>query len=330
MADSRELCLKMAQLLTPSSSFRSDNFIDPTAADNDDLNNVHDDDIIAKNRMTILELEEKYILTPGIVTIAPSGELKVDLSHEEPDQGTMAGLYPTVPPPEELKHQIPSWLRDYLLKELNLFGQGPPSACRSLYDPMQHSKEAGQEGTNMSVEWTAHFISYATVSLRDSITDLRDFCSSGEASCEEIYAMEFGIVESVVRKLAGCDANKSVKEKLLASAPRNDDKECSPSKRRKVSGGRLVKIAHDSTAASKELPADIELLLDLGSQGMTMKSVLDSSLEDLVIAPVSQLVEKLEVVYKGLRKQEEEHMKEEACVARGDHSSDSGVSACSP
>ncbi|KAJ0123312.1 hypothetical protein J7T55_011777 [Diaporthe amygdali] len=320
----------MAQLLTPSSSFRSDNFIDLTAADKGDLTTVYDDDIIAKNRMTILELEEKYILTPGIVTIAPSGELKVDLSHEEPDQGTMAGLYPTLPPPEELKHQIPSWLRDYLLKELNLFGHGPPFACGSLYDQMQHSKEMDMEGNNLSVRSTVIMMSGAIVSLRDSIVVLRDFCSSGEALYEEIYTMEFGIVESVVRKLAGCDATKSIKEKLLASAPRNYDKESSPSKRRKVSEGRLVEIAHDSSAASKELPADIGLLIDLGSQGMAMKSALDSSLEDLVITPVSRLVEKLEVIHKGLCKQEEEHMKAEAHVAQGDHSSDSGVSACSP
>ncbi|KAI3397805.1 hypothetical protein diail_10338 [Diaporthe ilicicola] len=319
----------MAQNPETSSSKSSAKIIDLTAA-NDDLATICDDGIIAKNRMTILELEEKYILNPGIVTIAPSGEIEVDLSQEEPDQGTMAGLYPTLAPPEELEYQIPSWLRDYLFKELNVFGQGPPSACRSLYDQMKRSKEVGNEGKNMSVASAVLLLSCSMMSLRHSIDDLRDFCSSGEAVDEDSYEMEFGIVDGVVRKLAGCDATKGIKNRLVAPEASDDEIEYSPPKRRRTSKDTLVGVVGGGAAASRELPRDIELLLDLGSRGMAMKSALDSSLEDLVITPVSRLVEKLENVYKGLRKQEEEHAREQPRVARGDHSSDSGVSACSP
>ncbi|KAL1872385.1 hypothetical protein Daus18300_004355 [Diaporthe australafricana] len=312
----------MAQPLETSPSSTSANIIDPTTAD--------DDEIITSNRMIILELEQKYILSPGVLTIAPSGQLHADLSQEEPDQGTMAGLYPTLPPPEELKCQIPSWLRDYLIKELNVFGQGPPSACGSLFDQMKRSKEVGREGTNMTVGSTALLLSCATTSLRGSIDDLRDFCSSGEAVCEDSYAMEFGIVERVVGKLAGCDTIKSLKNRLADTEPSDDEIEYSPSKRRRISRDTLVGVFDGGAAASRELPRDIELLIDLGSRGMAMKSALDNSLEDLVITPVSRLVDKLENVYKGLRKQEQDNRKEELRVTRGDHSSDSGISACSP
>lgn len=277
-----------------------------------------------------MELEEKYILTPGILTVAPSGQLQVDLSREEPDEGTMLGLYPALPPPEDYEPQIPSWLRDYLIKKLNLFGSGPPAAFGSLYDQMVKSKEVGREGTNLSVSSAALLLSCGTIIVRRSIEELRDFCSSGEAIDEDSYAMEFGIVENVVKKLAGWDASQSVQNRLLATRPVNDDTEQSPSKRRKISKNSRLDIANGSAPASSELQRDIKILLDMGSKGMMMKDMLDSSLEDLIITPVSRLIDQLEIVYKGLRKQEEEDLKEEEHGMGGDHSSDSGVSACSP
>lgn len=265
------------------------------------------------------------MLTPGILTITPSGQLQADLSREEPDQGMMVGLYPALPPPEDYEPQIPSWLREYLIKELNLFGSGPPSACGSLYDQMVRSREVGREGTNLSVSSAALLLSCGTTSLRDSITDLREFCSSGEPVCEDTYAMEFGIVEGVIKRLAGWHPSQSIKNRLLATRPTNNESnEQSPAKRRKTSQKKRVDIA---APATQDLPRDIELLLDMGSRGMVMKGLLDSSLEDLVITPVSRLIGKLEVVYKGLR--DEDNNKKEQFTG-GDHSSDSGVSACSP
>ncbi|KAI7787516.1 hypothetical protein LA080_015737 [Diaporthe eres] len=320
----------MAHLITPSPSLRSANTINLTAGD-DDLRAVHDDDVIAKNRMLILELEQKYILTPGVLTIAPSGQLRADLSHEEPDQGTMLGLYPALPPPEDYEPQIPSWLREYLIKELNLFGCGPPSACGSLYDQMVTSREVGREGTNLSVKSAALLLSCGTTSMRMSIAELREFCSSGDAVCNDTYAMEFGIVEGIVKRLAGWDASQSIQNRLLATRPAdNKGDEQSPAKRRKISDDKVVGITHGAAAASWELPSDIKFLLALGSQGMVMKGALDISLEDQIITPVSRLVEKLDNVYKGLRSQEEEEKKKEERRMGGDHASDSGVSACSP
>lgn len=239
-------------------------------------------------------------------------------------------MYPALPLSEDHEPQIPSWLRDYLIKELNLFGSGPPFACSSLYDQMVTSREVG-EGTNLSVSSTALLISCATVSLRYSITDLRDFCSSGEAICEDTYAMEFGIVEGVIKRLAGWDKSESVQSRILASGPtENKTGERSPAKRRKIIKDNRVGVNEGGTVPSRELPSDIQLLLDLGSKGMVMKGALDDSLEERIITPVSRLVEKLDNVYKGLRRQEEEEKKKKDQRMGGDHSSDSGVSACSP
>lgn len=352
----------MAHLITPSPSSRSSEAIDPTA-DGDDLRAVHDDDVIAKNRILIrkhesshitvsqllcfetfrslllwasqqatnkslVELEQKYILTPGVLTIAPSGQLRADLRHEEPDQGTMVGLYPTLP----YEAQIPSWLRDYLIKELNLFGCGPPAACGSFYDQMVTSREIGREGTNLSVKSASLFLDLGIISMRFSIAQLREFCLSGEAVCEDTYEMEFGMVEGIVKRLAGWDPSQSVQNRLLATR-RTDKKsdEHSPAKRRKISKDDRVGVTHGAAPASWELPSDIKLMLDLGSRGMVMKGALDTSLEERIIAPVSRLVDKLENIYKGLCSQEEEEKKKEEENRIGsDHSSDSGVSACSP
>lgn len=264
-----------------------------------------------------------------MLSIAPSGQLQADLSHEEPDQGTMRGRYPTLP----YELQIPSWLRDYLIKELNLFGTGPPYGFSSFYDQMVKSKEIDREGTNLTVKSATLFLSYGIMGLRDSIGRLREFCSLGEMLYEDTYAMDFGIVEAVVKKLAGYDASQSVQNRLLATGSTDaKSDEQSPAKRRKISEDGLVGVAHGATAAaaSSELPSDIQLLLDLGSRGKIMKGVLDSSLEETIITPVSQLVEKLEIVYKGLRQQEEGDKRKEEHREGGDHSSDSGVSACSP
>lgn len=243
----------------------------------------------------------------------------------------MVGLYPALPPPEDYEPQIPSWLREYLIHELNLFGCGPPSACGSLYDQMVTSRQVGREGTNLSVKSAALLLSCGTTSLRMSIDELREFCSSGDAVCEDTYAMEFGIVEGTVKRLAGWDASQSVQNRLLATRPTDNRRdEHSPAKRRKISDDNVVGVDHGSQVASRELPRDIQLLLDLGSQGMVMKGALDISLEDQIITPVSRLVEKLDNVYKGLREQEEEEKKKQEHRMGGDHSSDSGVSACSP
>lgn len=233
----------------------------------------------------------------------------------------MVGLYPALP----YEPQIPSWLRDYLIKELDLFGSGPPYACGSLYDQMVRSREEGKEGKNPRVELVAGRLSYAIPRLRDSITDLREFCSSGEPVCEETYAMEFGIVEGVIKSLAGWHPSQSIKNRLLATGPTNNESnEQSPAKRRRTGKNKRVEVV---APATPELPREIELLLDIGSRGMAMKGALDSSLEDLIITPVSRLIKKLDIVYNGLRN--EEKKKKDQCTG-GDSSSDSGVSACSP
>lgn len=137
--------------------------------------------------------------------------------------------------------------------------------------------------------------------------------------------MEFGIVEEIIKKLAGWHPSQSIKSRLLATRPTNNESnEQSPAKRRKTSEKKRVDVA---APATPDLPKDIELLLDMGSRGMIMKGALDVSLEDLIITPVSRLIEKLDIVYKGLR-DEEKKMKKQ-CIG-GDNSSDSGVSACSP
>lgn len=244
----------------------------------------------------------------------------------------MIGLYPALPPPEDYEPQIPSWLREYLIKELDLFGCGPPSACGSLYDQMVTSRQVGREGTNLSIKSTALLLSCGMTMLRMSIADLREFCSSGEAVCEDSYEMEFGIAQGIVKKLVGWDPSQSVQNRLLATR-RTDKKsnEHSPAKRRKISKDDRVGVTHGAAPASWELPNDIKLMLDLGSRGMVMKGALDTSLEERIIAPVSRLVDKLDNIYKGLCSQEEEEKKkEEESRIGGDHSSDSGVSACSP
>lgn len=242
----------------------------------------------------------------------------------------MMGLYPTLPY-DEL--QISSWLRDYLVQELNLFGTGPPYGFSSFYDQMVNSKEIDREGKNLTVKSATLFLSYGIMGLRDEIDRLREFCSLGEVAYEDNYATEFGIVEGTVKRLAGWAASQSVQNRLLATRPTDDksDKQ-SPAKRRKISKDSLVGVAHGATVSSSscELPRDIQLLLELGSQGKIMKGVLDSSLEETIITPVSQLVEKLDIVYKGLRQQEKDEKKKEEHHVGGDHSSDSGVSACSP
>lgn len=196
----------MAQLITPSSSFGRADTINNRGPVSDD------DAMLTKNRMLLLELEQRYILTPGVLTISPSGELKADLSTEDPDQGTMAGLYPNLSPPEGLENQVPSWLRDYLFKELNLFDQGPPSACRALYDQMDASRE--KTGCNPSVKAAALLLSCAERFLQRSVDELREFVQSGEAVCEESYVMEFRMVEGIVKRLVGCHGVSARKKRM--------------------------------------------------------------------------------------------------------------------
>lgn len=51
------------------------------------------------------------------------------------------------------------------------------------------------------------------------------------------------------------------------------------------------------------LPKDIQLLLGIGSMGVATKSATETSLKDLVVDPCTGLVEKLDMVTTGLRKE---------------------------
>lgn len=67
ISNSRGNCLKMAHLITPSPSLRSANMIDLPAGD-DNLGAVHDDDVIAKNRMVIRKLESSLIAVSHLLS----------------------------------------------------------------------------------------------------------------------------------------------------------------------------------------------------------------------------------------------------------------------
>lgn len=162
------------------------------------------DKVLSKNRMLLLHLEQSGVLAPGVVTIASSGELHANLS-AEPDPGMMSGLYPNMDPSPDIDQQIPSWLRDYLVKQLNVLGQGPPVACQALYDGLQWSQDGF--GINVSVWITETQLSCAVVSLGHSLELLRDFVHCNNM-VEDTYEMEVGNIIRTVQHLVGCEGNK--------------------------------------------------------------------------------------------------------------------------
>lgn len=154
-------------------------------------------EIVTQNRMTILRLEQDGILSPGVVTIKPSGELCADLT-VEPDPGTMAGLFPTSRP--DFDEQIPSWLRDYLLSILNVHGHGPPAICRAFYDHLKDSQD--DMGINNSVRTAESLLSYATISLRYAVEVVKNFANA-QYTFEHTYGEEVWNVIKTIKRLVG-------------------------------------------------------------------------------------------------------------------------------
>lgn len=165
------------------------------------------DEIVNKNRVLLLRLEQDGILAPGVVTIDPSGELRADLS-AQPDPGTMSGLYPDMAVPVDIDEQIPSWLRDYLVKELHVLGRGPPTACQALCEGLKRSQD--EPGINPSVWLTETQLSCAAVSLQHAIDDVRDFVKSGIV-IDDTYEKEFGMIIRTVLRLVGCSFEEAPK-----------------------------------------------------------------------------------------------------------------------
>lgn len=157
------------------------------------------DDILAKNRVLILQLEQSGAVAPGILKIEASGELRADLG-VKPDHGTMVGLFPAMAPAADIDRQIPSWLRDYLVEELNMRGHGPPAACRVLYEGLKMVQD--DVGINPSVWITETQLACAAISIQHSIEVVRDFISS-PIVVEEDYEMELGLVIRTVTGLFG-------------------------------------------------------------------------------------------------------------------------------
>ncbi|KAJ4418392.1 hypothetical protein N0V82_005578 [Gnomoniopsis sp. IMI 355080] len=156
-------------------------------------------ELLTQNRMTILQLEQVGILAPGVLTIELSGELRVDLSAEL-DMGTMMGLFPTDIPAQDANDQISSWLRDYLLKILNVHGYGPPAVCRAFYDHLNEGK--GRVSINHSVRTAESLLSYATISLRYAIEEVDSF-SSMQHTVKDTYDQEVWNVIKTIKRLVG-------------------------------------------------------------------------------------------------------------------------------
>lgn len=166
------------------------------------------DEILIQNRLTIIRLEQYGILTPGIITVKPSGELCANIS-VEPDMGMMASLYPNLPPPPDADEQIPSWLRDYLLKILNVHGYGPPAVCRAFYDHLIASE--GDKGINHSVRTAESHLSYATISLRYAIEVVKSFMRT-QHIFYDTYEEEIRNVIKIVKRLVGYEGESMAKD----------------------------------------------------------------------------------------------------------------------
>lgn len=161
-------------------------------------------DILAQNQMLILQLEQSGALAPGVLQINPSSGLLVANLTAEPDPGTMAGLFPNMSPSPDNEPQIPSWLRDALIKDINVYGKGPPAACRALYDHLKRSQE--ETGTNTTV-WTAEMLlGCAAMSLRHAVELVQDFVDgSAVYDDDDMHAREVDGIITCVERLVGCD-----------------------------------------------------------------------------------------------------------------------------
>lgn len=112
----------------------------------------------------------------------------------------MADLYPNMAPPPETDEQIPSWLRDCLLKILNVHGHGPPAVCRVFYGHLKDIQ--GDMGINHSVRTAKSHLSYATISLRYTIEEVKIF-STMKYTFKERYEEEVWVVVKTIRRLVG-------------------------------------------------------------------------------------------------------------------------------
>lgn len=170
-------------------------------------------EIIARNRLLLVELEQNGALAPGVVTVGPTGELKASLERQ-PDAGTMTGLYPDMAASPDLEDQIPSWLRDYLIRELDVHDKGPPRCCLALYEGLRRSQD--DVGVNPSVWVVEMQLSCAAISLRHSVDDVRDFVDCVSV-VGETYEREFGVIVRTVLGLVGCVLEEAPREiRLLA------------------------------------------------------------------------------------------------------------------
>ncbi|CAN8100356.1 unnamed protein product [Discula destructiva] len=238
-------------------------------------------DILTKNRMTILRLEQIGALTPGVLTITPSGELQAELSLE-PDRGTMAGLFPNMAPSPDADEQIPSWLRDYLLTELNVHGHGPPANCRALY---VHLKEAQEDsGINNTVRTTEGALAYAAISLRYALEEVRSFVDMKRVH-KETYDKEVQIIIKNIKRLVGYEGD--------------------------------------------EMSTGLRMLVEIADMGFAMKDALTKPLESEIIVPYTRLLEKMELVSKGLRVElDRVDEKAEKAQAGAYSTPDSGIAGC--
>lgn len=172
-------------------------------------------EILTQNRITILRLEQEGILAPGVVTIKPSGELCAD-SIVEPDLGTIAGLFPNMTPPPDCDRQIPSWLRDYLLNILNVHGHGPPAVCRAFYDHLKDSQD--DTGINNSVRTAESHLSYATISLRYAVEEVKSFVKM-QYKFENTYGEEVWNVIKTIKRLVGYEGEEMPSEVRVLIEP---------------------------------------------------------------------------------------------------------------
>lgn len=164
--------------------------------------------VLTQNRMTILRLEQDGILAPGILTVDPSGELRADLV-VEPDRGTLTGLFPNIPPAPDIDEQIPSWIRDYLIKILNVHGHGPPALCRAFYDHLKDSQD--DVGINNSVRTAESHLAYATISLRYAVEVVKNFVNM-QYTFKDTYEEEADAVIKTIQRLVGYQGEEMPKD----------------------------------------------------------------------------------------------------------------------
>lgn len=275
-----------------------------------------------KSRMLLVQLEQLGILAPGVVTIDDAtGALQADLSREEePDRGTMAGLFPNQAT-TDTDEQIPSWLRDYLVQELDVYGCGPPAACAALYKHLRRSQD--DVGLNTSVRTAATLLRCAATSLRHALQDIRDFVDA-DYMVADTYALEVGMVARTVRRLVGSGVATAVR---CHEEDEEEDDEGEDREKKKT------------PPKKRTIPREIQLLLDIGGMGVAMKKAMETSLTDLVVGPYGRLVDKLDMAAKGLQREDEEQQQQrqdsEEQAEQGkrekseSHSgSDSGIDGC--